>query len=452
MLKILAIAITTILTSFYYFPVCFAALPAVNTKQIMAIVGVIAWGTQLSMKRSANLGKELFPLSVYAIIFSLICFFSVTYNSTTDYSYATYIASMWLWLAGAYGVCRIIRMTHGSVSFRTVSHYLIAVCVIQCILAMVIDYNPAFKAFVDTYIMQSQEFLTRVKRIYGIGAMLDPAGIRFSVVLILLSYLIASRKAGEKIWLTLLYFSAFAIITVIGNIIARTTIAGDIMGLIYIIYRQIYGGENRPFDTREIVIASLVTICVFVPVVVYFYNTNVVFHKHLRFGFEGFFSLVEKGRWDVSSNEVLKSMVVLPDNAKTWLIGDGYFDNPKRTDPYFTGKIISGYYMGTDIGYLRFIFYCGTIGLLAFSAYICKCMSICIGRFPEKKMLMLFLGLLNFVVWFKVSTDIFLIFALLLLIDPENTSDEDKSMLPTSELSGNMPRKSNMPDKGKYVY
>ena len=119
-------------------------------------------------------------------------------------------------------------------------------------------------------------------------------------------------------------------------------------------------------------------------------------------------------------------MIVYPENLKTIIIGDGYFNNPVATDPYFIGKIIGGYYMGTDIGYLRFIFYCGTIGLLAFSCYILKAVGICIERFPSQKVVLLLLGVLNFVVWLKVSTDIFLIFALLLVADSEYLKREDE--------------------------
>lgn len=424
MLRILAIAITVIITSFYYFPFWFTALPSVNTKQMMAMVGIVAWGGRLAMRRSGNLNKGLLPLSLFAIVFSLICFFSVVYNSTSDYAYATYIVSMWVWLAGAYGVCWVIRRVHGAVSFRTLSHYLIAVCVIQCILALLIDNNPSFKAFVDAHILQDQEFLTKIKRLYGIGAMLDTAGIRFSVVLVLISYLITLRKSGENNVLTLLYLLSFAVITIIGNMMARTTIVGVILGLVFIVYKQIFETENRPFDTKEIVSAFLIIACVCVPIVAYFYQTNGAFHKNFRFGFEGFFNLIETGKWEVGSNEQLKSMIVFPETMKTWLIGDGYFDNPIATDPYFVGKETGGYYMCTDIGYLRFIFYCGIIGLLAYSIYICKAVAICMTRFPSKKMLLLFLGIVNFTVWLKVSTDIFLIFALLLLVDAEDIQEE----------------------------
>ena len=93
--------------------------------------------------------------------------------------------------------------------------------------------------------------------------------------------------------------------------------------------------------------------------------------NYIQFAFEGFFSLVEKGRWEVSSNEILKNMYRFPESIKTWIIGDGYIENPKN-DPYFIGKLTGGYYMGTDVGYLRFIYYFGLIGLIAFIIFMVK--------------------------------------------------------------------------------
>ena len=92
-----------------------------------------------------------------------------------------------------------------------------------------------------------------------------------------------------------------------------------------------------------------------IPVIVYFYRTNPTFYENLRFGFEGFFSLVENGEWEVRSNSQLMSMWIWPDNPMTWLIGDGYFNNPINSNPYYIGPASTDYYMGTDVGYCRFI-------------------------------------------------------------------------------------------------
>ncbi len=82
--------------------------------------------------------------------------------------------------------------------------------------------------------------------------------------------------------------------------------------------------------------------------------------------------------------------------------------------------------MGTDIGYLRFIFYFGLTGLLAFSTFFVTSAKVCIAKLPEYKLLVLFILLLGFVIWLKVATDVFLVFALLLCVG--NMRDETQQL------------------------
>ena len=81
--------------------------------------------------------------------------------------------------------------------------------------------------------------------------------------------------------------------------------------------------------------------------------------------------------------------------------------------------------MGTDVGYLRFIFYFGLIGLSAFIAFFMKAYNLCVKRFTEYKSLFFMLLILNFLIWFKVSTDIFPIFALLIMLPQEDNMQEE---------------------------
>ena len=116
-------------------------------------------------------------------------------------------------------------------------------------------------------------------------------------------------------------------------------------------------------------------------------------------------------------------MIVFPDNFKTWIIGDGYIENPYRRDPYYVGPNYGGYYMGTDIGYLRFIFYFGLIGLVTFISYFFKVAKTCVSRFPKYATMFWLVLAINMIVWLKVSTDIFLVFAIFLCISKEDNEE-----------------------------
>ena len=122
------------------------------------------------------------------------------------------------------------------------------------------------------------------------------------------------------------------------------------------------------------------------------------------------------------------NMIKFPKDIKTWLIGDGYFENPSA-DIYYIGQQWKGFYMGTDIGYLRFIFYFGIVGLFTFCLFFCWVSKICAEKHHQYLSLFTALLILNFVVWFKVSTDIFVVFApFLCFISNENTLSDSFSL------------------------
>ena len=210
-----------------------------------------------------------------------------------------------------------------------------------------------------------------------------------------------------------LYILAFFIICVIGNMIGRTTTVGAVIAILsFIVFSRFYQVDD--FQKR-LLGWTVGLLAVVVPVCIIAYNTVPEFHDLLRFGFEGFFSLAEKGKWDVHSNEMLKHGYIFPDNLKTWLIGDGYFGSTDA-DPYYVGTRWAGFYKGSDVGYSRFLFYFGLTGLILFLLFFFKVCKICVLRFKDMKYMFIVLLALNLIYWLKVSTDIFPVFALFLCI------------------------------------
>ena len=418
MLKYIGIFIVGILTSFYFFPFEFAILPGANTKMILAGISLVVLAFQLARGGRAVINRELFTLSILAGMVSLAGLVSVTFNETNDYTYATYIISMWVWLGGAYMAVSAMRGLHGRISVALIANYLIGVCVAQCIIALLIDASPAFKDIVNTYIASFDfvqfDQLNEGGRLYGIGASLDVAGLRFSAVLAMIAYFCMQPKISANNVLLLCYLVSFCIISIVGNMMARTTTMGVGLAVLYWLYMLFQDRGNRKILWW---IAGAMVIAVAIST--YMYRVSPEFREDIRFAFEGFFSLVEKGEWDVSSNNRLKNMFVFPDNLKTWMIGDGYIENPYNRDPYYTGPRFGGYYMGTDVGYLRFIFYFGLIGLVLFICFFWRVAQVCIQRFRGYALLFLMILAVNMIGWFKVSTDIFLVFALFLCVAEE---------------------------------
>lgn len=418
LLKLPLFFVVAIIVDLFYFPLGLLFMPSLTTKTVMAVIGLVLLLSRQAIGNKLDVNREVYTLVGWATIVSLAGFVSVTFNDTPDYTYVTYVISMLVWASAAYLVCECIKIVHGYISFELIGNYLIVVCVVQCILALLIDFNPTVRAFAIS-IMGPQDWIESVNRLYGIGAALDTAGIRFSVVLIIIAFMLSKMNNPSRKNYMWIYILSFILITIIGNMIARTTTVGVGLALLYLLYAsKVYELRIEPSQKR-IWMWLFLCICLTVPVFLYFYQTNMAIQKYTHFAFEGFFSLFETGKWEVGSNEKLMSMYVFPESLKTWMIGDGYIVNPITIDPYYTGDIYDGYYMGTDVGYLRFIFYFGLIGLIAFSVFIYKSYAVCCKRFVDYKDLFLLLLMLNFIVWLKVSTDIFLIFALFLMMPKE---------------------------------
>ena len=414
MIKFLKVIITVLITSFYYFPVDFVFLPT-NTKNLLAAIGIVFVVFELIQKKEFFIPRQLLILLLISSMVSIMSLISITYNQTPDTTYVTYIRSAIIWLSGAFSVCYIIRGVHGRIDVPLVVHYLIGVCLFQCVSSMLIQFIPAFQAFVDRYVQQGQYVLKDMGRIYGIGASLDVAGSRFAAVLVAIAFMLVSSPQRISIGMTLFYTLSFVIITVVGNMIARTTIIGDALSFAWILFSYFFLPNSRP---RERIVSKWITVLAtvgfLVAVSIVLYNVSPKVQDLMRFGFEGFFNWVETGEWETDSTSKLQSMVVWPEELKTWIIGDGYFEN-SRNDPNYLGTATDdGYYMGTDIGYLRFLFYFGILGLvwiiavMAYSAYVCADQS---KGYAGIFMMALGVGL---IIWAKVSTDIFLFFCIFL--------------------------------------
>lgn len=420
MIQILSIIFVTIITSLYFFPIDVAT--GVNTKMIIAVFGLLVLMVKLARKE-IFLEKGYIELSLSALAVSLCGVLSMWYNDTSDTAYATYIVSMWVWLGGAYFVVNLIKFVHGKDTVLLLCNYLIAICVLQSVLALAVDMNPAVKTFVDS-IYPDGAYYAKHERLYGIGAALDVAGSRFSAVLIMITCIgLTYGNKLRKTWLAL-YVLSFLIIAVIGNMVARTTTIGVILSLAYLLFVTFRRGGTDESVSKKILWKWLIVIILLVvPVIVHYYKSNPIINDNMRFAFEGFFSLVEKGKWEVHSNDMLQNMYVFPDNTKTWIIGDGYFANPGTTDQYYTGRMRTDFYMGTDVGYLRFIFYFGALGLIAFIAFFGNATQLCMKRLKENKYMFVLLLILNLVIWFKVATDIFVAFAPFLCLTAEEKSE-----------------------------
>ncbi len=187
--------------------------------------------------------------------------------------------------------------------------------------------------------------------------------------------------------------------------ISRTTTVGMIMGFAYIVYST--GIFRLIIQVRNFKFYSVLGAClvIFIVLGTYLYQNDPAFYKNMRFAFEGFFSWVETGEWQTDSTDKLNTeMWVWPDNFEGWMIGTGLFGN---------------WCYGTDIGYCRFILYCGLSGFVVFALFFVYNAWLFARKFPAFRLLAFALLSLSFIIWVKVSTDLFIIYALFYCLDED---------------------------------
>ena len=414
MFKLLKVLLTVLIASFYFFPIDIVFLPT-NTKNLLAAIGIVFVVFELIRRKEAFIPRQLLILLLISSMVSIMSLISITINQTPDDTYVTYIRSAVIWLSGAFSVCYIIRLVHGRIDVPIVVHYLIGVCLFQCVSAMLIQFVPPFQEFVDSYVQQGQDLLKDIGRIYGIGASLDVAGSRFAAVLVAIAFMLVSSPKRVSTGMALFYTISFVIITVVGNMIARTTVIGDAIAFVWILFSSFILPNRRQAGNsvgKWLVILGVIGVLIGVCVVLY--NAFIEVQDLMRFAFEGFFNWVETGEWQTDSTSKLQSMVVWPEELHTWIIGDGYFSN-SRYDPNYLGDATDqGFYMGTDIGYLRFLFYFGVLGLVWIIGVIVYSAYVCADQFKEYAWLFIMALGVGLIIWAKVSTDIFLFFCMFL--------------------------------------
>lgn len=418
MLRYIGILLGVIFSDFYFFPIAFTFLPIVNTKLAMAILSIPLLLIDIARKQTAFLNKDFLALVLFAAAVSFSTYASVVYNNTYDYTYVTYVVSMLVWLGGAYTLLRYFQWVHGSISITMVTFYLSVACALQCVLAIALDRMPTIDHIMSSIVVGHDIIAQMARdRIYGVGCSFDVAGIRFVAVMIAMAFIIPCfiKENKARPLLIVVFLICFGLIAIVGNMISRTTVIGLIIAILYFLYLVgLHYFNPSKVDTSIVKwIFGFFIVCSLL--VFLWYRFSPQFRHDFQFGFEGFFSLAETGTWEVSSNNQLFGMFKMPETMKTWIIGDGYFYDT-TLDPYYTGKTYKAYYMGTDVGYLRFIYYSGLIGLAAFIVFIFKSAHICMKYFPLYKSLFFFLFVSQMIIWIKVASDLFAAMALYLAL------------------------------------
>ena len=416
MKKFLIVVICAIAVDAFLWDFTLTILPFISSKRFMALFGAAAFFFKGIREHNPSFSRRVIVSAILAFLFSLWCYVAITINGTDDRTYVTYFGSFATWLSAAYGVYAVIHYLHGRADLMVITRYVAIVCVAQCIIALLIDNVPMVKSVVQSVFLYSYEYFENIGRLYGIGCALDPAGVRFSAVQVLIAHqIVAEPRVRGNLSRFSFMFIAFLVITVIGCIIARTTMVGSALGLAYIAIGMFRVQRGGYVSRIQVILTALlfVLLASAIGISVYLYQTSASFYSDIRFGFEGFFNWVETGEFRTNSTDILMNVMwIWPEDLHGWWVGYGKYGL---------------YTWGTDIGYCNFVLYCGLVGLVIYSIYYLFNHLSLISKFNRFVLPALLLTAVTFIVWAKVATDIFLIDALLFCIDGDKEAPPVKT-------------------------
>lgn len=312
--------------------------------------------TRMVICNSANISfRPFFILLLPSLLWSFI---SLVLNQTSDLYFPKYVISMFLAFFGAYMMAWGFVKVYGNVQCKRLAEYLIVGCVLYTIIALLCFINPDLFVLLNSIqrideIAEMSMSNTEGTRLIGIGANFFTSAIVNGTILILLGVSAAVyRYSTAKKFMLLV---AFAIISVLGLMMARTSMFGMLIGGCFLLLSFANSLKNF-FQT---IFASILFICaafMIIPALVsdFAYEAEIL----ISFGFEMFINKSQGG--DMESHSMLRlyeMWATVPHNMETWIFGDGLW----------SGK--NGYYMNVDLGYLRHIWYFGLIGTIFLFRY-----------------------------------------------------------------------------------
>lgn len=411
-LKILQYSILQILVFFYLYPTLFKFVPGViSTRILIGIIGFIFFFvTQYKAvfnPESYKLKKDKIILLVFLLIIPLYTLFSIYINQTSDFAFIIHSFSILL-IYFAYLFLKIFSNSIvKNIDLFFVSNLIINSILIQLCIALLMYIIPAFSSFINNIQVIDDADLDRISkilefRLVGLGTKFFGAGILNAFALILVAYNIREKTLN---YISILkYTLVFIFILLVGMMMSRTTLIGGLIGLLIII-TPINKSNGFVFNNTLKFLISLFTIPIILALIIIIFVPSVSkqFQTLFNFGFEIFINYFETGSATSESTEDLKTMYILPTDLKTYIIGDGKFN-----------EVGGSYYMGTDVSYLRLLFYLGIPGLILFLSFQLYFIKI---SFSKNKLLIFSISFLFLLLSFKGFTDIFFVVLLFNLIN-----------------------------------
>lgn len=370
-------------------------------------------------------GKDFIRI---CIPFMLVAVVAIVVNFSFDMRYVKYAVPLFFSFWGAYLIAVISYRAYGRFDADIFIKYLLAGGLVYVLVSLLMFFSPPLNTLLTSMLRMDEVMVdafmrTSGFRIIGFGATFFTSGVVTGFVLIMLAAYIVTHELSYR--QQIFYYFSYIFITIVGMMMARTALVGAGIGLAMIGLSLV----KKPKDLiKTIFLVLLVLAGIFYIITRFFSDFAAELETLFEFAFEMFFNLSDSGSMSTGSTDTLMTMWdIVPRTFKSWIIGDA-----KWNGAY-------GYYMNTDVGYLRNIWYFGIIGMAALTYYYYKTLKIVfIDRnpgLPNSRMLGLILFAYVMILNMKGPADMFFYVIPLYFCSPVAEDLPDETEMITTETN-----------------
>jgi len=352
----------------YIYSIEFVSVPfALGTRVFIGLIGAVVFVLRIRTS-SWLLPIDSSVLTVFRPLafISMVSLLSIAINSTDDYEFLfKYQISIALIFFAGYAVNFFIeRFDNYGPKGMTLMSLVINVVLVQNLLALLMFFVSDLRSFLVS-IQVVSDFEQSVLdeqgafRLVGFGSKFFGSGVVNGYALLLIGYILRFTSQSRK--QRNIYVLKYLAILVLGMMMARTTMVGALLSVI-IMFWPVHGLKEvlialRLFRQIALIFVSLLLLVL----VAIWVNPSIVdtFEILFNFGFEMVWNYLDGNSLATNSTSELLEMYKWPSSYLTYFIGDGWYFDPND----------SSYYMQTDVGILRLVFYYGIPGLMLFCIF-----------------------------------------------------------------------------------
>ncbi len=330
-----------------------------SVNSFFGIIGMVYFFANQPLRCRLLRWTKAYPKPVFRIYLPVLaaCFLSFIINQTADLHYVIYFISLILYFFIVYLGAVFFYKIYGELTPRILLKYFVAIAVIHVSVSLAMYANSSLNDLLLSLLKktkgeESALASTYGSRLQGFGATFFTSGLINGFILIMISVGLYLEK--YTLWTRVILYLSFALILVIGTMIARTIMIGGAIGILIMIAGLFRTGRQFVKNITAFSISVGLAILLGGYFIV---KSDIDFEAISQFGFEIVVKLSEGDTSSHSTDSMVDMYKTMPDNLSTWMVGDARW------------KEGSYYYKRVDIGYLRNVFYFGIIGTLLLFLY-----------------------------------------------------------------------------------